>query len=148
MHRTLCYYLIVTPHIYLFSRYRGLSCIEVHHTRRKARIPWCHDSSSRCNRWTGTWYRDTAYIFVGFYCMRLHGSQEKSLWLRGAIIHWLVCCCLPFYRSKFENFMPFLCLCYSHVLKCEASCLSQRFFEYLSIDTFFYCWFSVLRHSK
>ena len=107
LHRDLSYYLTVTPHIYLFSRYRGLSGIEVHHTRRKARIPWCHGSCSRCNCWTGAWYRDTTYILVGFYCMRLYGSQEKSLWLRGAIIHWLVCCCLPFYRSKFENVIRF-----------------------------------------
>lgn len=31
----------------------------------------------------------------------------------------------------------FLCLCCSHTLKCEASCLSQRFFECLCIDTLF-----------
>ena len=42
-----------------------------------------------------------------------------------------------FIGVSLKTLYHFLCFCCSHILKCEASCLSQRFFECLCIDTRF-----------
>lgn len=84
----------------LFTRYRGLSSIEIHHTRGAARKSWCYDPRPRSECRAGGRYWDTAHISAGLHCMRQYGLQETALWIRGALIHWIVRGCLSFHWGE------------------------------------------------